>query len=139
MSTKIFINLPVADLTKSIAFFDALGWRCNPQFSNDTAASIVITDDIYAVLQTHKKFATFTDKRIADPSTAEVLIAIGVDSKAAMNRIVDAAIAAGGKEARPPQDYGFMHVRTFLDLDGHHWEVLHMDAARTSRDVTPMA
>jgi predicted lactoylglutathione lyase len=127
MNTKIFVNLPVTDLKKSIAFFEALGWRANPQFSDDTAASIVISDDICAILQTHRKFATFTDKRIADASTAEALIAIGVSSKAEVDRIAEAAVSAGGKETRPPQDHGFMQLRTFLDLDGHQWEVLYMD------------
>jgi predicted lactoylglutathione lyase len=129
MSTKIFVNLPVRDLNQSMAFFKALGWTFNPQFTDETAASLVISDDIYAMLLTHKKFAGFTSKKIADGTTAEVLIALGVDSKADVNRIADAAIKAGGKEAKPPQDYGFMQLRSFLDLDGHHWEILYMDPA----------
>jgi uncharacterized protein len=129
MSTKIFVNLPVKDLTKSMAFFKALGWTFNPQFTDETAASLVISDDIYAMLLTHKKFGEFTNKKIADGTSAEALIAIGVDSKTDVDRIADAAIKAGGQEAKPPQDYGFMQLRSFLDLDGHHWEILYMDPA----------
>lgn len=131
MSTKVFINLPVKNLNKSMDFFKALGWTFNPQFTDATAGCLVISDDIYAMLLTHEKFAGFTNKKIADSSTAEALIAIGVDSKADVSRIADAALKAGGAEAKPPQDYGFMQVRSFLDLDGHHWEVMFMDPAHT--------
>ena len=127
MSTKMFVNLPVKDLSKSMAFFKALGWKFNPQFTDDTAACLVISDENYAMLLTHKKFSEFTNKKIADGATVEALIAIGVDSKADVARIADAAIKAGGQEAKPPQDYGFMQLRSFLDLDGHHWEILYMD------------
>jgi uncharacterized protein len=128
MSTKIFVNLPVKDLNKSMAFFKSLGWTFNPQFTDDTAACMVISDDIYSMLLTHEKFKQFTDKKI-DGSSAEALIALGVGSKDEVNRIADAALKAGGKEAKPPQDYGFMQLRSFLDLDGHHWEILYMDPA----------
>lgn len=129
MSIKIFVNLPVKDLNRSMDFFKALGWTFNPQFTDETAASLVISDDIYAMLLTHNKFSEFTNKKIADTGSTEVLIAIGVDSKAEVNRIADAALNAGAKEAKPPQDYGFMQLRSFLDLDGHHWEILYMDPA----------
>jgi uncharacterized protein len=129
MSTKIFVNLPVKDLERSMSFFRTLGWTFNPQFTDETAASLVISDDIYAMLLTHEKFAQFTSKKIADDASVEALIAIGVDSKAEVSRIADAALRAGGKEAKPPQDYGFMQVRSFLDPDGHHWEIMYMDPA----------
>jgi len=129
MSTKIFVNLPVRDLNKSMAFFKSLGWTFNPQFTDDTAASMVISEDIYAMLLTHKKFSEFADRKIADAGSVEALIGISVDSRAEVNRIVDAAMKAGAREAKPPQDYGFMWLRSFLDLDGHHWEVLYMDPA----------
>jgi len=129
MSAKIFVNLPVKDLNRSMDFFKALGWTFNPQFTDVTAACLVISDDIYAMLLTHEKFASFTNKLIADDSVAETLIAIGVDDKADVARIAEAAVKAGGREAKPPQDYGFMQVRSFLDLDGHHWEVIYMDPA----------
>ena len=127
MSTKIFMNLPVKDLNKSMDFFKALGWTFNPQFTDETAASLVISDDIYAMLLTREKFSEFTDKQIADDGTAEVLIALGVESRAEVDRLADAAMKAGGKDAKPPQDYGFMYLRSFLDLDGHHWEIFYMD------------
>jgi predicted lactoylglutathione lyase len=127
MSTKIFVNLPVKNINKSMDFFKALGWTFNPQFTDETAASLVISEDIYAILLTHEKFAGFTNKKIADGTTAETLIAIAVDSKAEVHRIADAALKAGAQEAKPPQDYGFMQLRSFLDLDGHHWEILYMD------------
>ena len=129
MSTKIFVNLPVKDLDKSMTFFKTLGWTFNPQFTDETAASMVISDDIFVMLLTHKKFAEFTDKKIADRSTVEAIIALGVESKTEVNRLADAALKAGGKEAKPPQDYGFMQLRSFLDLDEHHWEVFYMDPA----------
>ncbi len=128
MATSIFLNLPVKDLDKSKAFFRALGWDFNKQFTDETAASLVISDTIYAMLLTHKKFSEFTDKKIADTSkTAQVLIALSQDSKEAVHKLVDAAVKAGAKEPRPMQDYGFMINRTFEDLDGHVWEILHMD------------
>ncbi len=129
MSTKIFVNLPVSDLARSMAFFKALGWTFNAQFTDETAASLVISDHIFAMLLTHKKFAEFTDRKIADHSTVEALIALGVDSKDEVDRIADAAIQAGGQQAKPPQNYGFMRLRSFLDLDGHHWEIFFMDPA----------
>jgi predicted lactoylglutathione lyase len=133
MTTKIFVNLPVKDLAKSMAFFKTLGWTFNPQFTDDTAACMVISDDIYAMLLTHDKFKQFTDRKIADGGSVEALIALGVGSKDEVNRIADAALEAGGKEAKPPQDYGFMQMRSFLDLDGHHWEILYMDPAHVQK------
>lgn len=129
MSTKIFVNLPVKDLNQSMHFFKAIGWTFNPQFTDETAACLVISPDIYAMLLTHKKFGEFTSKKIADDTTAEALIAISVDSKADVDRVADAAHKAGAKEAKPAQDYGFMQLRSFLDLDGHHWEIFYMDPA----------
>lgn len=128
MTTNIFLNLPVKDLDKSMAFSRALGWDFNKQFTDETAATLVISDTIYAMLLTDKKFSEFTDKKIADTSkTAQVLIALSQDSKEALHKLVDAAIKAGAKEPRPMQDYGFTINRTFEDLDGHVWEILYMD------------
>lgn len=128
MSTKIFLNLPVKDLDKSMAFFEALGWTFNQQFTDETAANLVISDDIYAMLLTHKKFNEFTTKRIADTSkTAQILICISQDSKEGVHKLVDAAVKAGAKEPRPMQDYGFVISRSFEDPDGHIWEIVYMD------------
>jgi predicted lactoylglutathione lyase len=128
MPSKIFVNLPVKDLDKSKAFFGKLGYTFNAQFTDATAACMVITDDIYAMLLTEAKFKEFSKKPIADAhKTTEVLIALSMDSKDEVNRVVDAAIKGGGSEARDPQDYGFMFLRSFNDPDGHVWEILWMD------------
>jgi uncharacterized protein len=128
MTTKIFVNLPVEDLDKSKAFFGKLGYRFNPQFTDETAACMVITDDIYTMLLTKAKFQEFTRKPIADATqTTEVLTCLSVESKAKVDEILDAALAAGATEARDPMDYGFMYGRSFNDLDGHIWEIIWMD------------
>jgi predicted lactoylglutathione lyase len=130
MISNIFLNLPVKDLEKSKKFFEAIGGKVNQQFTDETASSIILGGNIFCMLLTHAKFREFCPKEIIDTrKNAEVLIALGVDSKEEVNRIVDAAIKAGGKETRPPADYGFMQQRVFEDLDGHHWEVIFMDPA----------
>jgi uncharacterized protein len=130
MINNIFVNLPVKDLKKSKTFFEAVGCTINPQFTDETAACVVIGGNIFAMLHTHEKYKQFTSKEIANAAkTSEVLIALGVDNQDEVNRIVDAAVKAGGKETRPAQDYGFMQMRVFDDLDGHHWEVAYMDPA----------
>lgn len=128
MNTKIFVNLPVKDLPRSIAFFKALGWDNNKQFTDETAACIVISEDIYLMLLTHGKWAQFTDKKIADTATtAEVSIALSVNSKEDVHKLLETALNAGAKEPSPMADYGFMIQRSFEDLDGHNFEVLYMD------------
>jgi predicted lactoylglutathione lyase len=128
MATKIFVNLPVKDLNKSKDFFTNIGFTINPQFTDDTAACVVISEDIYAMILTHAKFKEFTKKQIADATqTTEVLTCLTTESKDKVNEMVDKAIAAGGTEARDPMDYGFMFARSFNDLDGHIWEVMWMD------------
>lgn len=128
MTTKIFVNLPVEDLEKSKAFFAKLGYRFNPQFTDETAACMVITDDIYAMLLTKAKFQEFTKKAIADATkTTEVLTCLSVDVKSKVDEMLDAALEAGATEARDPMDYGFMYGRSFNDLDGHIWEIIWMD------------
>ena len=129
MSRKIFVNLPVKDLEKSKAFFAKMGFTFNPQFSDETAACMVISEHIYSMLLTHPKFKQFTDREIAGPKVLEVMTALSADSRDEVNKLVDAAVSAGGKEPRPPQDYGFMFMRSFEDLDGHVWEILWMDPA----------
>ena len=134
MATKIFVNLPVKNLDKSIAFFEKLGFSFNPQFTDETAACMVISDDIYAMLLTHAKFKEFTRKKIADATkTTEVLPALSVDSREEGDRLVDKALAAGATEAREPMDHGFMFERSFNDLDGHIWEIVYMDMSAVPR------
>jgi predicted lactoylglutathione lyase len=128
MATSIFVNLPVAHLDASKAFFGKLGFAFNPQFTDETAAAMVIEENIFAMLLTHEKFAQFTPKTIADArTTSEVLIALSRDSKEGVAELFDKAIAAGGLEVRPADDYGFMVSRAFSDLDGHIWEIMWMD------------
>lgn len=130
MSSKVFINLPVKDLEASKAFYTALGYTINPQFTDDTAACVVINEHIYAMLLTHEKFKQFTPKDIADATkTSEVLVALSLDSKTSVDESIDRALKAGGSEARPAFDYGFMYGRSLNDLDGHIWELFWMDPA----------
>jgi uncharacterized protein len=128
MNKNIFVNLPVKDLDRSKAFFSKLGYTFNPQFTDETAACMVISQNIYAMLITHARFADFTVKAIADSEkTTEVLIALSCDSKEEVDKIANAAMAAGATEAKAPQDYGFMVVRSLNDPDGHIWEYMWMD------------
>jgi uncharacterized protein len=134
MPTKIFVNLAVKNLNTSMGFFKRLGFAFNPQFTDETAACMVISDDIYAMLLTETKFKEFTPKEIADATkTTEVLTALSADSKDEVNRIVDTALAAGATEAREPMDYGFMFGRSFSDLDGHIWEIIWMDPSQVQQ------
>lgn len=131
MSKKIFINLPVADLPKSMDFYSSLGFTNNPQFTDETAACMVLTEEIYVMLLTHKKFADFTSKAIIDAKTnIGVINCISVDSAEEVNSITDAAVKAGGTEPSPAKDYGFMQQRSFDDPDGHVWEVVYMDMSK---------
>jgi uncharacterized protein len=124
----------VKDLEKSMAFFKAIGFMFNPQFTDKTAACMVMTGDIYAMLLTHDKIKQFTKKDIADAhKTTEVLTALAVESKAKVHELTDKAIAAGATEPRPPQDYGFMFGRSFEDPDGHIWELFWMDPAHVQK------
>lgn len=128
MPQMIFVNLPVKDLQKSMAFFKALGFSFNPQFTDDTAACMVISDTIFAMLLTHEKFAGFAPQPIADSSkVTEVLTCLSRESRADVDAMVNAAVAAGGKTYAKPQDHGFMYGHGFQDLDGHVWELIWMD------------
>ncbi len=128
MATMIFVNLPVKDLERSMAFFAGLGYAFNAQFTDDTAACMVISDQIHAMLLTEAKFRDFTRKEIADATkTTEVLICVSAESRQGVDALVDKALALGGTEARDPMDYGFMYARSFNDPDGHIWEIAYMD------------
>ena len=131
MSKMIFINLPVKDLDRSISFYEAVGGRKEPKFSNDQAAMIVLSDTIHVMLLTHGFFSTFTGKAIADAhQSSQVLLAISADSTGEVDATVEKAGAAGGKvDPGPKQEMGeLMYGRSFEDPDGHHWEVMWMDA-----------
>jgi predicted lactoylglutathione lyase len=128
MPTKIFVNLPVADLNKSKSFFQALGYSFNPQFTDDTAACLVISDDIYAMLLTHAKFKEFTPKAICDArQSSEVLICLSCENRQQVEDLVRKATGAGGSPYAEPQDHGFMYQHGFQDPDGHIWELIYMD------------
>ncbi len=128
MSRMIFVNLPVADLDAAKAFYEAIGAANNPQFTDETAACMVLSDTIHVMLLTHDKFAQFTKKAIADAhATSEVLICVSEDSREGVDEITEKALAAGGRETREKQDHGFMYGRSFEDLDGHIWEPMWMD------------
>jgi predicted lactoylglutathione lyase len=132
MTTKIFVNLPVRDLDRSIDFFKKLGYTFNEQFTDATAACLVISESIYAMLLTENRFKDFLPKgkQMSDATkTTEVLLALSCESKEKVHEIVDLAISAGATEARPAEDHGFMFARSFNDLDGHVWEIFWMDPA----------
>jgi uncharacterized protein len=129
MSKMIFVNLPVRDLKKSTAFYTAVGGTINPQFSDDTASCMVLSDTIHVMLLTHEKWAVFTKKPISNAHEAsEVMLALSADSRDSVNTMTDVAGKSGGKaDVNPPQDHGFMFGRSFEDPDGHVWEVFWMD------------
>ena len=128
MHKQIFVNLAVADLPKSRAFFESLGLGFNPQFSNDQGACLILGDNIFAMLLTKDFFKGFTGKPIVDAKTGtEALLCLSCESRAEVDVLVAKAIAAGGSAPRAPQDHGFMYGHGFEDLDGHIWELMHMD------------
>ncbi|MBU3076821.1 VOC family protein [Sphingomonas quercus] len=129
MAKLIFVNLPVTDLKRSMAFYEAVGAPNNPQFTDDSAACMVFSETIHAMLLTHGKWRQFTDRPIVDAHQgAQVLLCLSEDSKEGVSAIVEKAVAAGGKaDPTPEQDYGFMYGRSFEDPDGHIWEVMWMD------------
>lgn len=125
--TKIFVNLPTVDLERSKAFYTALGCDINPLFTDENAACIVWSEDVYFMVLTREYFATFTDKAIADPrSSAQTLVGLSRDSREAVDEIVAKGVAAGGTEPKEPQDYGFMYSRDLEDPDGNSLEFLYM-------------
>jgi len=128
MATKIFVNLPVKDLKKSIAFFTKLGFTFNPQFTDETATCMIVSDEAFVMLLVESRFKDFTKKELADPAThTEAILAVSTESREAVDELADAALGAGGSPANDPMDYGFMYGRSFNDPDGHLWEVMWMD------------
>jgi len=128
MATKIFVNLPVKDLNKSVDFFTKLGFKFNPQFTDENATCMIVGEDIFVMLLVENFFQTFTKKKIADATkTTETIIALSADSKKIVDEMVNNAITAGGTIYSDPQDQGWMYQRSFQDLDGHQWEVIYMD------------
>jgi hypothetical protein len=128
MSRQIFVNLPIANMERSKAFFSALGFSFNPQFTNDQGACMVISDTIFAMLLVRPFFKTFIDTEIADATqSTEVLVCLSCSSRQEVDELVKKAVDAGGKPHRQPQDHGFMYGHGFHDPDGHVWELVYMD------------
>lgn len=129
MNKQIYVNLPVKDLERSKAFFGALGFSFNPEYSNQDAACMVVSEDIYVMLLTEPFFQGFTKKPIADAKkSTEVLVCLSCDSRAAVDEMAARAKAAGGAWPNEPKDYGFMYQHGFEDLDGHMWELAYMES-----------
>lgn len=130
MNTQIFINLPVADLPASIRFFTQLGFTFNPDFTDETATCMIVSETIFVMLLTREKFAGFAPSPVADArTTTQVILALSLDSREAVDTLVGTAVAAGGNTYNTPLDHGFMYQHGFQDLDGHVWELFHMPAA----------
>jgi uncharacterized protein len=136
MPKLIFVNLPVTDLPRAKAFYEAVGAKNNPQFTDDTAACMVFSDTIHVMLLTHDKYKQFTSKEIADThKTSAVLLAISEDSREGVDATLGQALQAGANEPRDKQDYGWMYYRAFEDLDGHTWEVMWMDVEAATKAI----
>lgn len=128
MATQIFVNLPVKDLKRSVEFFGRLGYTFNPQFTDENATCMIVSETIYVMLLVEKFFSTFTPKAIADAhKTTEVIVALSADSRAAVDELIAKAVAAGGTTPNAAKDYGFMYQHGYQDLDGHLWEVAWMN------------
>ena len=128
MSTQMFLNLPVKNLNRSVEFFTKLGYTFNPQFTNENATCMIISEDIFVMLLVEKFFQTFTAKQICDATkNTEAMIGLSCASRAAVDEMVRKALAAGGTTPRKPVDHGFMYSHGYEDLDGHIWEVFYME------------
>ncbi|MBI2355694.1 MAG: VOC family protein [Candidatus Doudnabacteria bacterium] len=131
MAKQMFVNLAVKDLNKSIDFFTKLGFRFNPQFTDENATCMIINDSAFAMLLTEQFMKRFTEKEMVEPkASTEVINAFSVDSREQVDWMIDKVVAAGGRESRPSEDHGWMYGRSFEDLDGHLWEVIYMDMAK---------
>ena len=130
MSTKIFVNLPIKDMSRSVEFFSKLGYTFNAQFTDEKAACMIVSEDIYVMLLVEEFFKTFTPKPVADAkASTEVLVSLSAQSRDGVDQIVQTALAAGAKQCKEPTDKGFMYQWNFQDLDGHIWEYIWMDPA----------
>ena len=128
MPTKIFVNLPVKSLNKSVDFFTKLGYQFNPQFTDETATCMIVSEDIFVMLLTEPKFKMFTPKEICDTSkSSEVLVCLSCESREKVDEMVRNAVSAGGTTYNDPKDYGFMYGHGYQDLDGHIWELMYME------------
>ena len=128
MTTQIFVNLPVKDLSRTVEFFKKLGFAFNAQFTDENATCMIINDNIFVMLLVEKFFKSFTKKEICDTTKdTEVIIALSTDSREKVDEMMQNVFQAGGKESREPQDHGWMYGRSFQDINGHLWEIIYMD------------
>jgi predicted lactoylglutathione lyase len=128
MTTKMFVNLPVKDLGRSVKFFTALGFKFNPQFTDENATCMIVSEENFVMLLVENYFKTFTPKPVSDArKSTEVLICLSRDSREAVDEIVRKAVASGASTHTPAKDLGFMYQHGFEDLDGHLWEVAYMN------------
>lgn len=135
MATKIFVNLPIKDLNRTVDFFTKLGFSFNPQFTDENATCMIIGEDIFVMLLVEKFFKSFTKKEICDPTKdAEVIVALSAESREKVDQMINRVIKAGGTESREPQDHGWMYGRSFQDIDGHLWEVIYMDVSALQKE-----
>jgi predicted lactoylglutathione lyase len=140
MSRLLFLNLPVADLTASRAFFGELGFDFNEKFCDEGAACMVVSEQAYVMLLQRERFADFVTKPLADANEATALTAcISAESREEVDSLAAAAMAAGAGPVKDPQDYGFMYQRSFHDLDGHHWEIAWMDPVAVEKGPAEFA
>ena len=136
MPRMIFVNLPVTDLPRAKAFYEALGFVNEPKFSDDAGACMVLSETIYVMILTHPKWQGFTTRPICPPGSSEVSLALTCDDRAEVDRLVAAGAASGGTaDVNPPEDHGFMYQRTIADPDGHIWEPFWMDPVAAETGV----
>lgn len=134
MATKIFVNLPVKNLDRSVEFFTKLGFSFNAQFTDETATCMVVSEDIFVMLLTEAKFKEFTPNPICDATkSTEVLVCLSSESREEVDKMISKAVAAGGTTYNEPQDYGFMYSHGFQDLDGHIWETMFMEPSAVNQ------
>jgi uncharacterized protein len=134
MPRKVFVNLPVRDLNKSVEFFTQLGFEFDPNFTDETATCMIISDEAFVMLLVEDRFKDFTKKGICDATThTETILALSADSREQVDELVNKALAAGGQPSNEPMDEGFMYGWSFQDLDSHLWELIHMDPSALGR------
>jgi uncharacterized protein len=135
MITNIFVNLPVKDLNKTVEFFTKLGFTFNPQFTDENATCMIVGKDIFVMLLVEKFFKTFTKKEISDTTkNTEAIVALSAQSRKEVDQMMEKVLGAGGREARDPQDHGWMYGRSFEDINGHLWEIFYMDESAMKKE-----
>ena len=134
MARKIFVNLAVKDLDKSVQFLTKLGFSFDPRFTDEQATCMIVSDEAFVMLLVESRFKDFTKKELADPRThTEAILAVSAESRAQVDELADKALEAGGSPANDPTEMGFMYGRSFQDLDGHLWELMWMDPSAAER------